>query len=634
MRASGDGRMRKRRGDGPIRFRTSFRNTIYDVLRERPGWIEASTGDDASVGGHTAAAHGDWDFQWAERDQVYDTFDTVHLDPWQRMNHYRNGRELCRKDLLAKNIKRSRRTLEKEGKGEEGGKYDFAPITFILPGDYALFVEEFKRHAHSGATWIMKPIARSQGKGIFLFNKLAQIQQWKSDYRWKPENAAVEAYVVQKYLANPYLIGGKKFDLRVYALVTSFAPLTVWIYRSGFTRFSASRYSNDAYDSFVHLTNVAVQKTSADYNPELGGKWELSRLKSYLTFRHGFDATNKLFGDIQDILLYALFSVSKIIINDVHCFELYGYDILIDDVLKPWLLEVNASPSMTASTRDDYDLKYKLLNDTLDVVDMEGRLTGTEEHIGGFDLVWRDGPVVPRGGSEAFIGGAGLAGAIASPTTLAPVIGGGSVHTCMMGAEFDRHLNLFRVPGRVAGAATRDATTAATATGAVASSASAAAATPVAAATAPAPSSTGTVAASSTATRAGGTSLPPAAGAAASSGGAPAMAGSAALARRSSSFARTGVTLPAATGAASASSRPSSVHSVRDGAAAEDRGRSSAADADSMPALAAPPRTRPTMSAHHSRHPNGTAAAGAAPASSIGIAAGFRSAVGGPSRAS
>jgi tubulin polyglutamylase TTLL9 len=37
----------------------------------------------------------------------------------------------------------------------------------------------------------MKPIARSQGKGIFLFNKLAQITQWKSEYRWKPENAAV-----------------------------------------------------------------------------------------------------------------------------------------------------------------------------------------------------------------------------------------------------------------------------------------------------------------------------------------------------------------------------------------------------------------------------------------------------------
>jgi hypothetical protein len=49
--------------------------------------------------------------------------------------------QLCRKDLLAKNIKRHKRGLEKEGKLEEAARFDFTPITFILPGDYALFVE-------------------------------------------------------------------------------------------------------------------------------------------------------------------------------------------------------------------------------------------------------------------------------------------------------------------------------------------------------------------------------------------------------------------------------------------------------------------------------------------------------------
>lgn len=424
--------MKKRRGDGPIRFRTHFRNTIYDVLKERPGWVETDSADD-------------WDFMWDERDVAYEAFDTMHLDAWQRINHFRNGRELCRKDLLAKNIKRHKRQLEKEGKIEEANRFDFTPITFILPGDYALFVEEFKKPQHSGALWIMKPIARSQGKGIFLFNKLQQIQQWKSEYRWKPENNAVEAYVVQKYLATPYLIGGKKFDLRVYALVTCYSPLTVWIYRTGFTRFSASRYSTDSIENaYVHLTNVAVQKTSIDYNPDFGGKWEIGKLKAYLACKHGFDAANTLFADIQGIMLRSLFTVQKAIINDPHCFELYGYDILIDDQLKPWLLEVNASPSMTASTRDDYDLKYKLLNDTLDIVDLEGRFTTSTTSaggasssnaaaagstaggsggsgllgiplptsVGGFDLVWKDGPV-----------GVGATGAMPLNPTSAVVFG-------------------------------------------------------------------------------------------------------------------------------------------------------------------------------------------------------------------
>lgn len=58
----------------------------------------------------------DWDMHWAEREWVYEVFDTMHLQPWQRINHFRNGRELCRKDRLISNMKRVRRQLERDGK--------------------------------------------------------------------------------------------------------------------------------------------------------------------------------------------------------------------------------------------------------------------------------------------------------------------------------------------------------------------------------------------------------------------------------------------------------------------------------------------------------------------------------------
>lgn len=48
--------------------------------------------------------------------------------------------------------------------------FNFFPTTFNLPGDYSLFVEEFRK---IGGVWIMKPIGKSQGRGIFLLNKLA-----------------------------------------------------------------------------------------------------------------------------------------------------------------------------------------------------------------------------------------------------------------------------------------------------------------------------------------------------------------------------------------------------------------------------------------------------------------------------
>lgn len=83
--------------------------------------------------------------------------------------------------------------------------------------------------------------------------------------------------------------------------------------------------------------------------------------------------------------------------NDKRCFELYGFDIMIDSNLKPWLIEINGSPSMTANTPIDRALKNGLLDDTLTVVNIEKLLTGEEEQIGGFDLIYKNGKRIKNG---------------------------------------------------------------------------------------------------------------------------------------------------------------------------------------------------------------------------------------------
>ena len=60
---------------------------------------------------------------------------------------------------MVKNLKRYKKQLEKEGKFDEAACYNFFPTTYNLPGDYSLFVEEFKKTM--GSVWIMKPIAKS-----------------------------------------------------------------------------------------------------------------------------------------------------------------------------------------------------------------------------------------------------------------------------------------------------------------------------------------------------------------------------------------------------------------------------------------------------------------------------------------
>ena len=79
------------------------------------------------------------------------------------------------------------------------------------------------------------------------------------------------------------------------------------------------------------------------------------------------------------MILRCLQSVAKTIINDKHCFELYGFDVLLDDNLKPWLIEINSSPSMTANTPTDYETKLGLLEDVYAILDIEKILTGQEE---------------------------------------------------------------------------------------------------------------------------------------------------------------------------------------------------------------------------------------------------------------
>jgi hypothetical protein len=66
-----------------------------------------------------------------------------------------------------------------------------------------------------------------------------------------------------RYIDNPLLIGGKKFDLRLYVLVTSFRPLKCYLFKLGFCRFCTVKYDTSIQEldnMYIHLTNVSIQK--------------------------------------------------------------------------------------------------------------------------------------------------------------------------------------------------------------------------------------------------------------------------------------------------------------------------------------------------------------------------------------
>jgi hypothetical protein len=71
---------------------------------------------------------------------------------------------------------------------------------------------------------------------------------------------------VQEYIQNPFLIGGFKFDLRIYVLVTRVEPLSIFIYKEGIARFATEKYDTniinqgDERSNFIHLTNFSINK--------------------------------------------------------------------------------------------------------------------------------------------------------------------------------------------------------------------------------------------------------------------------------------------------------------------------------------------------------------------------------------
>ncbi len=125
---------------------------------------------------------------------------------------------------------------------------------------------------------------------------------------------------MSKYITNPLLINGLKFDLRIYVLVTSIDPWRVYVYNEGLARFASELYSSASskQNKFAHLTNYSINKKNEKYIPnqnadqdDTGHKWSLAAFSKYLE-QIGIDL-NLMWSKIYDVILKSLLSVDSIV---------------------------------------------------------------------------------------------------------------------------------------------------------------------------------------------------------------------------------------------------------------------------------------------------------------------------------
>ena len=186
--------------------------------------------------------------------------------------------------------------------------YTFFPSTWLLPAEYGDFRKQFeqvKPGKNGRKTFISKPEASCQGRGIFLTRNLEDFEK-------------TAHYVVQKYLHKPFLIDKLKFDLRIYVLVCGVDPLRIYFYNEGLCRLATCEYKPPAEKNlnnlFMHLTNYAINKFSDKFEKNTGSDKDDAGHKRSLTFamkyieEKGYDSKTVLY-NIKAVIIKTMCSV-------------------------------------------------------------------------------------------------------------------------------------------------------------------------------------------------------------------------------------------------------------------------------------------------------------------------------------
>ena len=171
-----------------------------------------------------------------------------------------------------------------------------------------------------------------------------------------------EEFILQEYIDNPLLIDHKKFDLRIYLTIVGVEPMVGYIGREGMVRICTEAYEKpnreNRDNTFIHLSNYSINKESEDFNKDLigGSKRTLSSLFTEM----GEEDASMMSATIDEVVSKTIHALKPFISNlcesylagsldkvlSANLFQMIGFDILVDEEGKAWLLEINNNPSL------------------------------------------------------------------------------------------------------------------------------------------------------------------------------------------------------------------------------------------------------------------------------------------------
>ena len=174
--------------------------------------------------------------------------------------------------------------------------------------------------------------------------------------------------VVQKYIERPLLYYGRKFDIRIWVLLTH--DFKVYMFNEGHLKCCSVKYDLNIDDNFSHLTNYSFQKYNNNF-----GKYEKGNEVSFddlqyniqVNYNNCINFKTEVMPKIKNIIKFVFQSVKNKIngLNRNYTFEIYGFDFMLDIDFNPFLIEVNLNPGLEESSPLIKMLVPRMLDDAL-----------------------------------------------------------------------------------------------------------------------------------------------------------------------------------------------------------------------------------------------------------------------------
>lgn len=191
--------------------------------------------------------------------------------------------------------------------------------------------------------WVVKPGSNSKGSGVECMHTLPELLHHCD---------TMPNRVIQKYIEKPLLLfSGRKFDIRQWVLVRSISPLRIFLFSDCYLRLCNEMYDlGDLKTRERHISNWQVNKHGK--NVIDGACVSLPDFKSELLEITGSETfwEDRLLPQLQDIVVQTLRAAEGKLTPRQDSFELYGFDLMVDEAMHLWLLEVNLSPGCEGRT--------------------------------------------------------------------------------------------------------------------------------------------------------------------------------------------------------------------------------------------------------------------------------------------